>query len=191
MESRSNGKVYWIVALLVLLGCLLSVIFGAVAGGAAGYFIARGGRAILPKLELWPITIPTPQPVVPTPQPLVPTPQAPQPQPTPRLRLTVPFTGTTGALISQVVPDTPAAQAGLQVGDVIMAVDGTEVNADHDLATLIGQHRPGDVVTLKVRRGLQQPRETKVTLGEKPGEAGKPYLGVYYTMITPRTQPTD
>ncbi|MBM3134907.1 MAG: PDZ domain-containing protein [Chloroflexi bacterium] len=193
MESR-NGKVYWIVALLVLLGCLLSVIFGAVAGGAAGYFLARGGRATLPEPELWRmwrIPFPTPQPVVPTPQPLVPTPQAPQPQPTPRLRIPVPLTGTTGALLSQVIADTPADKAGLRAGDIITAVDNTEVNADNDLATLIGRHKPGDVVTLKVTRGLQEPREVKVTLGEKPGEAGKPYLGVYYSMITPRIQPSD
>jgi membrane-associated protease RseP (regulator of RpoE activity) len=190
MESRSNGKLNWIVALLFLLGCILGLIFGAVAGGAAGYFIARGGR-ISPRLEIRPLPLvptPTPQPQVPAPRR---TPQAPQPQPTPRLRITVPLTGTTGALLSQVIPDTPAAQAGLQAGDIITAVDNTEVNADHDLATLLGRHKPGDVVTLKVNRGLQEPREVKVTLGEKPGETGKPYLGVYYTMITPRIQPSD
>ena len=191
MESRSNGKLYWIVALLCLLGCVLGLIFGAVAGGAAGYFLARGGRAALPKLEIRPLPLaptPTPESQVPAPRR---TPQAPQPQPTPRLRLTLPFTGTTGALISQVIADTPAAQAGLQAGDIITAVDNTEVNADNDLATLLGRHKPGDVVTLKVTRGLQEPREVKVTLGEKPGEAGKPYLGVYYSMITPRIQPSD
>lgn len=193
MESR-NGRVYWIVALVVLLGCLLSVICGAVAGGVAGYAISRG-RIVPPRLEIRPL------PQVPAPQPERPVPQVPQPQqpvprqltpmPTPRFRIPMPLTGTTGAFISQVTPDSPAAQAGLQSGDIITAVDNTEVNADHDLATLIGQHKPGDVVTLKVSRGLQEPREVKVTLGEKPGEAGKPYLGVYYTMITPRSQPTD
>jgi membrane-associated protease RseP (regulator of RpoE activity) len=189
MESRSNGRIYWIVALVVLLGCILSVIFGAVAGGAAGYFIARGGR-ILPRLEIRPLPLvptPTPQPQVPAPRR---TPQAPQPQPTPRLRIPVPLTGTTGALISQVTPDSPAAQAGLQAGDVITAVDGTAVNADHDLATLIKQHKPGDEVTLTVSRGLQEPQQVKLTLGEKPGEAGTPYLGVYYSMITPQTPPS-
>lgn len=189
MESR-NGRVYWIVALVVLLGCLLSVICGAVAGGVAGYAISRG-RIVLPRLQIRPapqLQQPTPQ--VPQPQQPVPRLQ-PQPTPGPRFRIPMPLTGTTGAFISQVTPDSPAAQAGLQSGDIITAVDSTEVNADHDLATLIGQHKPGDVVTLKVSRDLQEPREVKVTLGDKPGEAGKPYLGVYYTMITPRSQPTD
>jgi S1-C subfamily serine protease len=110
--------------------------------------------------------------------------------PTPRFRIPVPLTGTAGALISQVTADSPAAQAGLQSGDIITAVDGTEVNADHDLVTLIKQHKPGDEVTLTVSRGLQEPRQVKVILGEKPGEAGTPYLGVYYGMITPQTPPS-
>ena len=190
MESRSNGKLNWLVVLLVLLGCVLGLIFGAIAGGAAGYFIARSGRSA-PRLEIRPLPLvptPTPQLQVPVPRR---TPQAPQPQPTPRLRITVPLTGTTGALLSQVIPDTPAAQAGLQAGDIIVVVDGTAVNADNDLATLLGRHKPGDVVTLQVSRGLQEPRQVKVTLGEKPGEAGKPYLGVYYTLLTPRIQHSD
>jgi S1-C subfamily serine protease len=47
----------------------------------------------------------------------------------------------------------PADSAGLREGDVITAVDGTSVSVNHPLIELVGQHEPGDSVTLTVRRG--------------------------------------
>jgi serine protease Do len=78
-----------------------------------------------------------------------------------------------GALISAtggpeaVFPGSPAADAGLQEGDVILELDGTRVDAEHDLATLILPHAPGDAITLLVLRDGQE-RQVQVTLGTLP-----------------------
>ncbi len=48
--------------------------------------------------------------------------------------------------------DSPAATAGLKEGDVILSVDGTDVNDAHSLAGLIGAHAPGDEITLSYDR---------------------------------------
>ena len=61
----------------------------------------------------------------------------------------------------------PAAKAGVKDGDVIVAVDGTMVDATHDLSTLILPHAPGEKVTLIVVRGGQT-QQLSVTLGTLP-----------------------
>jgi S1-C subfamily serine protease len=66
-----------------------------------------------------------------------------------------------------VFPDSPAAQAGLQAGDVIVAVDGEPVNAQDDLAEQVLKHSPGDTLTLRVVRD-DEPQEIEVTLGVLP-----------------------
>lgn len=59
---------------------------------------------------------------------------------------------TANATVSQVEPDSPAAQAGLQPGDVIRAVNGRAVNSINDLPQQIGRLTPGDKVQLAVER---------------------------------------
>ena len=66
-----------------------------------------------------------------------------------------------------VFPGSPAEKAGLADGDIVVAVDGEAVDADHDLATRILPHIPGDTVTLSVVRGGRT-LEIKVTLGTLP-----------------------
>jgi serine protease Do len=66
-----------------------------------------------------------------------------------------------------VVAGGPAERAGLQAGDVIVAVDGAAVDATHDLSTLIVPHEPGDKVTLTINRGGAT-KELSVTLGTLP-----------------------
>ena len=79
-----------------------------------------------------------------------------------------------GALIATtgdgnpVFPGSPAEAAGLQAGDIIVAVDGEQITMDTDLSTLIVGYAPGDTVTLRVLRGSSA-REVEVTLGELPG----------------------
>ena len=59
---------------------------------------------------------------------------------------------TDGALIREVLPGSPAEQAGLRPGDVIIAVNDTSVDASHDLADLILSREVGETVRLKVWR---------------------------------------
>lgn len=53
-----------------------------------------------------------------------------------------------GAIVSSVEPGTPADDAGLIPGDVIVAVDGEGVDGSADLRQRIGLHRPGDEVEI-------------------------------------------
>jgi S1-C subfamily serine protease len=68
-----------------------------------------------------------------------------------------------------VFPDSPAADAGLQAGDVIVAIDGDPVDADRDLAEQILPHMPGDTITLRILRGSST-LEVDVTLGTLPAQ---------------------
>ncbi len=74
---------------------------------------------------------------------------------------------THGVIIVQVSPGSPAAQAGLQAQDVITQVDNQKLVGESDLAKILSNHKPGDVLTLTVYRGNQK-KELKVTLGEAP-----------------------
>ncbi|MEG1043118.1 MAG: trypsin-like peptidase domain-containing protein, partial [Pseudomonas sp.] len=47
-----------------------------------------------------------------------------------------------GALVNQMVPDSAAAKAGIEVGDVIRAVNGTEINTSSELPPMIGAMPP-------------------------------------------------
>ncbi|MCL6536985.1 MAG: trypsin-like peptidase domain-containing protein [Acidothermus sp.] len=58
-----------------------------------------------------------------------------------------------GARVDFVQPSSPAARAGLQVGDVITAVDGTAVSSASDLQRDIQSKKPGSAVTLRIIRG--------------------------------------
>lgn len=66
-----------------------------------------------------------------------------------------------------IFPGSPAAAAGLTEGDIVVAVDGEAVDADHDLATRILPHSPGDSVRLSVIRG-DETLDVVVTLGTLP-----------------------
>jgi S1-C subfamily serine protease len=59
---------------------------------------------------------------------------------------------TDGALITAVEPGSPAETAGLQVNDVVVAVSGDKVDAEHTLRDRLVAYEPGDVVTLDVVR---------------------------------------
>lgn len=61
--------------------------------------------------------------------------------------------GPSGALITGVAAGSGAADAGIEIGDVITAVDGTRVQGIGDLAAQVQSHRPGDEVSVELIRG--------------------------------------
>ena len=63
----------------------------------------------------------------------------------------------TGALVDGRLPGSPAAKAGLEPTDMIVAVDGKPVRTTPDLRRLIARHKPGDD-RAAVRPGAEGPR---------------------------------
>jgi S1-C subfamily serine protease len=83
--------------------------------------------------------------------------------------------GMEGVLILQVMPNSPAAQAELrptrrgeqgdiELGDIIVAVDGKPIKSKDDLNAALENHKPGDTITLTIVRDEQR-QDVKVTLG--------------------------
>jgi S1-C subfamily serine protease len=75
-----------------------------------------------------------------------------------------------GAVISEVVPGGPADSAGLQVGDIVTAVDAQATRSMTDLAATIRGHQPGDEVVLDVIRNGETINLT-VTLAARTPES--------------------
>ncbi len=74
---------------------------------------------------------------------------------------------SSGVLVASVDPDTPAAQAGLRQGDIIIEIDGNDIKSDSDLAKLLRRHKPGDAVSVTLDRdGTEE--TVQVTLGDRP-----------------------
>ena len=71
-----------------------------------------------------------------------------------------------GVYIVEVVKGGPADKAGLQAGDRIVSMDGSEVATQSDLGTLMQDHKAGDTIEITVARGGQM-QTVSVTLGEK------------------------
>jgi len=70
-----------------------------------------------------------------------------------------------GVLVQGVGKDSPAARAGLAMGDVIVALDGKPVGTVGELQQNVAQHNPGDPVNLRYYR-QGSARDVTVTLGQ-------------------------
>jgi S1-C subfamily serine protease len=91
-----------------------------------------------------------------------------------------------GALITDVVDDSPADEAGLEAGHIVLAVDGEELGDELTLAEAITAHKPGERVTLTVLSPAgHEEQELTIELGEHPDEEGVAYLGVTYLSAPP------
>ncbi len=72
-----------------------------------------------------------------------------------------------GAIVRRVMAGTPAEKAGLQPGDIIVAIDGTTVDSMDQVMLEIRRRKVGDRVTITYYRGDEK-RETTAVLEEKP-----------------------
>jgi membrane-associated protease RseP (regulator of RpoE activity) len=71
-----------------------------------------------------------------------------------------------GAEIQEVASGSPAAEAGLEEGDVVTAVDGSAVTSASDLAREVREHESGDRVTVTYTRDGNS-AQAEVTLGDR------------------------
>ena len=74
-----------------------------------------------------------------------------------------------GALVSAVEPNSAAARAGIEAGDVVVAVNETAIEQPADLVRAVGETRPGSSIALKVWRQGKL-RELTAKVGEAPSE---------------------
>jgi len=143
--TRVNGwkwATLILVALVILTGCFLT---GGLIGGSVGYTI---GRSVTRQQSFGPHGFEFPEPFE--------MPERPMPHQMPqedRPWLGVYFQmAEEGAEIMDVIEGSPAEDAGLEIGDVITAVDGEAVTATNPLDAVIGQYEPGDRVRMTVLR---------------------------------------
>ncbi|MCX7641953.1 MAG: trypsin-like peptidase domain-containing protein [Elusimicrobiales bacterium] len=75
-----------------------------------------------------------------------------------------------GGIINKVYKDSPAEKAGLKRGDIVVSIDGGEVEDDEDLVLRIYYRNPGDKVEIKyVRDGKEY--ATTAVLGARPSDS--------------------
>ncbi len=94
-----------------------------------------------------------------------------------------PFPGlppSRGARILAVVDGGPAAQAGLEAGERVVAMDGRPVATPRDLVEALQDKAPGDLVALEVMALDGSSRTVEVTLDPHPTRPEIPYLGLQF-----------
>ena len=79
------------------------------------------------------------------------------------------YSGMSCVLVTNVVSGSAAEAAGIRTGDLILAVEGTEVSSTDDLSALINAYNAGDQATLTIQRNGEQ-MELSVTFGESVPE---------------------
>jgi S1-C subfamily serine protease len=158
---NKNQTAIVILAVALFLTCNLLTCFGGLAvGGALG--LARQRRWMVPGRPVErDLGRPTPMP------------QRPRQWPE-EVRI--------GALVLGVTEDSPADDAGIKEGDLILAIDGEPIEADSDLGEWLAEFEPGDRVELTVRRGSRE-ADVQVRLGRRARDSDAPYLGLTYRLV--------
>lgn len=82
-----------------------------------------------------------------------------------------------GAVVMEVMDESAAAAAGIEAGDVITGLNDAAVASSDELIALLGDHKPGDVVTISYTRD-DETLTAEATLGAHPDDETKAYLGV-------------
>jgi len=81
---------------------------------------------------------------------------------------------TKGALVAEVLPDSPAEDSGFEVGDVVLEMNGLKVKDANELKNRVALLKPDERVEFLVNRGGTEKR-IDVTIGERPSD-----LTTYY-----------
>lgn len=86
---------------------------------------------------------------------------------TPRLVKELDLKIESGALIGEIVKDSPASKADIKVNDVLTQVDGNKISSSADMVSEIRSKKPGNKVTIKINRNGKE-LSVEVTLEERP-----------------------
>jgi serine protease Do len=99
-----------------------------------------------------------------------------------------------GALVSEVVPDGPAAKAGIRQGDVIVGFNGESIKGSHDLPVMVAKTPVGEEATVTLQRNSKT-QKVPVTVGKLPSEkmaseasspVGQSQWGLQLQEVTPQ-----
>ncbi len=97
------------------------------------------------------------------------------------------ITSTKGVLVSNVAEGGAAQEAGIKAGDIILKVKDVEVNSTAELQEQVGQHRPGDQISVTVMRGNKE-KKLLLTLRNIDGKTemvkAEPYLELHGAKIS-------
>jgi S1-C subfamily serine protease len=85
-----------------------------------------------------------------------------------------------GYAVTKVIPGSPAESAGLQAGDILVALNGVALNKDNDDALMKARKewKPGQTVTYTVKRDGSE-RQVSLTLGTWPADALAKMIGMH------------
>ncbi|MEA2598403.1 MAG: 2-alkenal reductase [Thermomicrobiales bacterium] len=72
-----------------------------------------------------------------------------------------------GVLVTEISPGGPAEDAGVQVADVILSIDGQVIDAQNSFSEVLFSHKPGETVEAAIQRGNDE-MTVQVTLAERP-----------------------
>lgn len=162
MKNKVNGWKVLSLLLLALGALLLCCFTGVFLGGLWGYQLGRSSSIARQKWQMQPES---PWEQMPDLVPEEP-PFAPPAEDDAWLGVAYEMTPE-GAEILQVLVDTPAEEAGLQFGDLVVEIDGESVTELNTLGDIILSHSPGDRIELLVSRDGEL-LEIKARLGRRP-----------------------
>lgn len=91
---------------------------------------------------------------------------------TPLMAEALAITSDAGAILSDVVPGSPAARGGLQAGDLVLSLDGKRIENGRQLRINLYTRGVGDTVTIEAQRGTSK-FTSRVAVGERDNDAGR------------------
>jgi membrane-associated protease RseP (regulator of RpoE activity) len=105
-----------------------------------------------------------------------------------------------GVFVGSVEADSPAAKAGLQVGDIVTKLDGDAVGSTRELVRLVRHKKAGETITVDVLRNqaaktlrvtVAERAESEVRVGELPRKHGEHGPWSWKSFETPPGLPSD